>query len=379
MKPTSAGAGSWRATANIPETFQARGVAVHFTTPELSGARVRSGPRATIELAINSLAGGRGIYVLPWESAFAFSTPTIHDRVLVAAIKGLAGLTPAAVRSCALAVAVDGFAGPAAAVAAVHARDADRVARTLTNYHLLLAALRRHEPHATDLPEPGEVCSAAVMSALRPRFRSAAAAIAGPLRLPTEVVVNALEEIAGEFASIGVQDFCRQARVPGAVAAIRALRRDLARCIDGSAADGVRQIAFIAAAAGRTVAAADAALSVSTGLSTAAPKMIQQWLHDRQRISAVVARSGWLIDGWERICLLWQLIGNDTGRLAALNEMAALVPVLPVEAVGWPGVTPETVPEPGLRHNIAGQVELHSAACGQDAIARNEHIRALAA
>jgi rhodanese-related sulfurtransferase len=380
MKPTAAGA--WRPIANIPETFEARGVAVHFTTPELAGARVRPGPRATIELAINNPGGGRGIYVLPWESVSAFSTPTIHDRVLMTAVKDLAGLTPAAVRTCALAVAAEGFAG--ATAAAGHARDNDRLARTLANYHLLLAASRRHEPDATDLPEPGALCSAATMTALRPRFRGAASAIAGPLAVQTEVVLNAFEEIADALAPIGVREFCRHARVQAAVMAIRALRRDLARSCGGADSDGkvgpgARQIAFICAAAQQAVAAAETASSAAHTLASVPQELVRLWLHDSGQVAALAARPGWLIDGWERICLLWRLGGNAADARSVLDEMTALVPVLPAEADGWPGVTPRAAAEPGWRVHSAGASELPSAGCAQDAIARNEQLRALAA
>ena len=48
-----------------------------------------------------------------------------------------------------------------------------------------------------------------------------------------------------------------------------------------------------------------------------------------------IARPEWLLDGWERICLLWRAADERINRQMTLTEMVALVPTVPREADEW--------------------------------------------
>ena len=49
----------------------------------------------------------------------------------------------------------------------------------------------------------------------------------------------------------------------------------------------------------------------------------------------LVTRCDWLLDGWERVSLLWLAANSGHRGGPALLEMAPLVPVLPREVMEW--------------------------------------------
>jgi hypothetical protein len=46
-------------------------------------------------------------------------------------------------------------------------------------------------------------------------------------------------------------------------------------------------------------------------------------------------RTEWILDGWERFCLLWETAEQLSAQRAVLREMAQLVPMLPKEGTEW--------------------------------------------
>jgi hypothetical protein len=63
--------------------------------------------------------------------------------------------------------------------------------------------------------------------------------------------------------------------------------------------------------------------------------LLKRWIADPNSILAQAMRCDWLLDGWERVSLLWLTAASRASRRAALLEMAPLVPVLPHEVVEW--------------------------------------------
>jgi hypothetical protein len=129
-----------------PATFASRGVTVPFTTPLLTGGRVRQSKRSGTEFVVPNSSGGRGVYILFWPGVLELCSPTVHDRALAQRISCLARIDPANVRGSAMDVALEGYAGRKAAAAAEAARRSDH-SRVLLMQALLLAALiERVEP-----------------------------------------------------------------------------------------------------------------------------------------------------------------------------------------------------------------------------------------
>jgi len=91
-----------------------------------------------------------------------------------------------------------------------------------------------------------------------------------------------------------------------------------------------------------------------------------------------LARSEWLVDGWEQICVLWAWATTTAARRAALVELSSMVPILPKEVTTWMSQKVDTemlrkVPKI-VRANIDWQTGMYF-----ERVRRNEHLRALAA
>src|SRR5215472_10209040 len=95
----------------VPATFRERGVAVPFTTPLLTGARVRRAEQGGTELLMLNPAGAPGVYILPSTGLGTLCRPSVHDTRLNQRISTLPTITPASVRDAAREVAASGLAG----------------------------------------------------------------------------------------------------------------------------------------------------------------------------------------------------------------------------------------------------------------------------
>jgi len=94
-----------------PASFVERGLDAPFTAPLLAGARLRALNRSGIELVVPNPSGGRGVYILPWNSARTLCRPTVHDLRLYEELRRVPALTPGSVRLAARVVAIQGLAG----------------------------------------------------------------------------------------------------------------------------------------------------------------------------------------------------------------------------------------------------------------------------
>ena len=72
-------------------------------------------------------------------------------------------------------------------------------------------------------------------------------------------------------------------------------------------------------------------------LAADVPALLHQWSRAPAEVAARIARTEWLLDGWDRIALLWGDARWPAAQRAALLEMAQLVPDLPLEAADWTG------------------------------------------
>ena len=133
----------------MPSTFAERGVLVPFTTPALSGARVRSQEHAGVQAVLPRPSGGVGFYVVSLPSLNHFCRPTVHDRRLAQRLETLTEVTPATIRRIARDVAIEGLAA-ARQMAGRPALRRDQDARALTSFLLLLALWERVQPQGID-------------------------------------------------------------------------------------------------------------------------------------------------------------------------------------------------------------------------------------
>jgi len=309
----------------LPTTFLERGVAVPFTTPQLAGARARPGERKPLELVVTNPSGGRGVYIVGWDDVCSLCSLTLHDRRLIDAVSKLRGVTPLTIRHAAREVAAEGLAGGGAVTAVRRAREADDMARVQANFDLLLELLRQTEPKGEHLTPPEK----ARPLELEHRGKRAVARVAPKLGCPPESVVSALEQLARLFESVGV---AHSARVPAEIATLIRVRKEVLAYAERDSEENTDQARLVANVADLTIMLASATLDDARALAGDMLGLLRSWATDPGAPARLLARPDWLLDGWDRICAVWDT-APATEQIVA--EMAALVPVVPREADQW--------------------------------------------
>lgn len=363
-----------------PATFLERGAVVPFTTPQLMGARARPGERVALELIVPNPSGARGLYILPWARMPELCRPTVHDRKLAEAVAALRAVTPLAIRHAARAIAAEGLAGRAAAEAATGTDAAEEEARLLANFGLLLELVRQVESPG-DNPKPPEQESTAD---LEQRAKRAIGIIAPALGRANDQVAAALEELAGLFSGIGVGAHASAARIPATQIAVATLRKEIEALVHQPRAAEMAD--FVEADARGLMAVADITLTCARkvtadarALTTAMPELLRRWLTAPDDVIRIVSRPDWLMDGWERICLIWRTAGTEEEKSAALAEMAELVPALPHEVGDWVNRKLDVEAEQQRhRRKVVLMEDWRTGSAVLDMIERNEQLVAMA-
>jgi hypothetical protein len=349
-----------------PSTFLERGVAVPCTTPQLAGARARPGDRKPLELIVPSPAGGRGVYIMSWDDVPVLYTLTVHDRRLIEAVTKLRGVTPGGIRLMAREVAAEGLAGRGALTAARKAKEDEDLACLKANFDLLLELVRQTEPKELNLVPPAQDNP----ENLARRGRHAVARVARRLGRSAEAVVEALEQLATIFGNIGIG---HDARIPTEIAALTRVRGEVAAYAKSHPDDDGSEARMVADVAHLTVHMANAALADARALSGDIAGLLQRWATAPDPLAQFVARPDWLLDGWDRICALWDM-APSVG--STLTEMATLVPVVPREADDWLSHQlkwMDDVPRHHHRRRLVQQLEdWRTGYMIHDVIARNE-------
>jgi hypothetical protein len=357
-----------------PATFQERGVAVPFTTPLLAGARVRRGVRYNVEMVVPNPSGGRGVYILPWNSVRTLCRPTVHDSRLNQRIAGLSILTPASVRRMTQGVASQGLAGRQAMEAADAAAAMDRKDQLQTSFMLLVALTEQAEPgkrKAADWQRERSL-------ELERHARQSIVRIAPTLGRTPDDVLTALAELTEVFHPVGVAEQSVAGRVPRLLGCLVELRDELADWMRDHCEDNHIELAdMIAAATGQAITATETALNAAQAMTQDVTGLLLSWGKTPGTIVELAARPEWLLDGWERVCLLWRCSVNPEQRRAAMTEMAQLVPVMPRETTDWTSLPVDT-DDSAWSQNIVLNKDWRTGAAVLNLIARNERLRAFA-
>ena len=360
-----------------PPTFMERGVVVPFTTPLLTGARVRPGERGVTELLVPNPSGGRGVYILPWANLRALCQPTVHDRLLYKKAVKLTGITPSSIREIARQVAAEGLAGSAARQAALAAMAAEQHDRLMTNFRLLMRLIKQIVPGAAERLD----AQPASMADIEQRARQAVRLIADHIRHPPDVVASNLEALAGQFASIGMPGQAEVCRIPHLLRTLRRVHDEVAAWsgqFSDADGDGRSGAEMILAAADLTLSCAEATLAEALALTVDTVVLLRDWNATPEKIARLVARPDWLLDGWEQICALWDDATHSADRLAVLPEMAQIVPVLPQETASWVGVRVDPAKLAAFRRRVLLNEDWRTGTAVHSLTARNERLRALA-
>ncbi len=363
---------SQRVSPFQPTTFLERGVFVPFTTPMLAGARVRPADRCGLELIVPNPSGGRGDYILPWTALRSLCRPTVHDATLTERIGMLPSVSPATIRQVAWQIASEGLAGRAAGLAASAAQGAEEQGRLVTNFFLLLQLVQQAEPAGLGAVPPEQEAPAQ----LELRARRTIAALAPRLRQDAETIASTLEALAGLYTPIGLGDRVNRARLPHAIARVRLLRREVAT-LRPEAGDAAGELAeMVVRTADATLSLVGPAVQAARDSARHVVKLLVDWQADAKGVGRRLARPEWLLDGWDRIGRLWSLARDDAGRRECLDEIVALLPVIPKEAGEWVGFVLEAERPPRTQRFVSRHEDWRTGHCVEDTVARNEALLA---
>jgi len=331
-------------------TFRARGVTVPFTAPMLASARVRTADRGGVELILPNPSGGPGVFITDWPGATSLRAATLHDTLLFRRIARLGAPDPRLVREAALSVAEESYAGPAAVNAAHIRRDSDKAER-LRVREFLVGRFGQGQP--------------------------AEAAMAQTLGITIAAAVTALRIGCDSFAPIGLGPGDQSARLPRTIARLDAAADEIA---DWIARDPVHDADGIGAPTSQMLrAAAEMGRRFLQGLRRWCGEplaLLRRAVADPQSLRDQADRALWLMDGWERPSLIWEIADSTAMRRLALLEIAQSLPILPTEALSWtdPPVSPPP-PDLACRVSLGGNARL-TAAASLTLTRRNEALRA---
>jgi len=361
-------------SSHHPTTFLERGVSVPFTTPMLLGARARPSDRGGLELIVANPSGGRGIYILPWSGICRLCRPTVHDTRLYDRIGSSQAITPAAIRAAAQDVATQGLAGREAVEAAAAAQAEEIRDRLSTNFLLMVAAIRQTDP--SGIIDQMEVVTR--HPALQQRAKYSIDIIAPRLGRTSEAVFSDLEQLAGVLTPIGLDQQVPLARVPRLLAAITRFRTATMLWAHDNPGNSGAQATLAATIADVTITCAEHTLADARASTDGIIDLLKEWNTAPEPVARRLARTEWLVDGWEQICLIWESTTTTAERRVAINELAWMVPILPKEVTGWLSRQVDTDVTRSVGRIVPAHIDWRTGAYF-NRVARNERLRALAA
>ncbi len=354
-----------------PVTFAERGVLVPFTTPLLAGSRARPGERLGPELMVPNPAGGRGVYVVPWSSVSELCRPTVHDRRLNQKVEALITVTPGSIRQAAGEVALEGLAGREAQVAAATAVNLDDRGRALVRFLLTLALAEQVEARHHDLSQFSSPSDLLEQQALQTLEHGGSR-----LGLMAATISTDLEQLAAVFGAVGLQGQRQSARVIILLEMLSRLHEETTAFSQERRDEDGELAAMIAEVAGATLTCAATTVRDARRITGNPVELVRQWNTNPDQIKPLAARPEWLLDGWERICLLWQDAEMPGAREAALGEMATLVPVLPRETCDWVRLSLQPYSLFTYRRTVSLNEDWRSGSSVIELVSRNERLRA---
>jgi len=317
--------------AHYPGTFRERGTAAPFTAPLLAGARVRDANRSETEVLVPNPSGRRGVYILHWASVRERYRPTVHDTVLFQRISALDRLDPPAMRAAAWGVAREGLAGPEARIAAEAAAESDRAQSVLAHFLLLVGLVEQAEPRGLTITSAMERTKE-----FDHRGTVVLQRLAPSLGRSVPELQKALLAMSLAFAPIGVAPDDSRARLFKQLIQLQDTRDNMARSFEANQeSESIRLGRSVTASMETSFMRARTLLSATRTMLADPMTLLAQWLANPAQVTALAVRTEWVLDGWERICLLWHSAQHEAARRAALLEMAQLVPVLPRETLNW--------------------------------------------
>lgn len=356
-----------------PSTFLERGVAVPFTTPLLSSARVRLGHRLRLEFLISNPAGGAGYYVLHWDGILGLARITVHDRLLYDHVARIEFVTPTTIRETARTVAETGSAGRPAAAAARATRQKEYDDRLIANYLLTMRLMQQAGLKDVDWRslDPAD-------RNVRTRMRTLVERLEPLTGAKADTIFAWVEELSAIVAPLGFGGTEYVSRLGGTLSAVKHLHASLLQFAGSDVTEAAAAAQFIAEVAQVTIEIAESIFAACHAELRDLARLLLHWSAQRDRLLELFARPDWLLDGWHAIATLWDSAsagGRDQQR-AVIPELQRMVPVMPREASDWVGDTLLVERANRQRRWVKANIDWRTGVHVVDRTARNEMLRA---
>ena len=179
------------------------------------------------------------------------------------------------------------------------------------------------------------------------------------------------------FVPLGLPPAPDAARIPQLQAALERMRGETDQWSRINAGEDIANLAGrVADAAGAAAAIADRLIRNARALAADVPELLRRWSRAPQDLAGQIGRAEWVLDGWDRIVLLWQEARFPAGQRAALLEMAQLVVDLPEEVADWVDREPGLLQPVRSCRVISLNESWRTGSASFGLIARNERFRA---
>lgn len=308
----------------LPSTFEERGAAIPFTTPQLAHARVRGDWRGRLELVVAKFAESAGAYVIPWPAVKDIGTLTTHDVMLHEEVMKQNALDPHGVRLCALTVAKTGLAGPEIAEAAEKALAEDEEAKALNQVVLILRVIEEAEP---------AVAKTLVRELATPqgqdRIRETLSSVAGRLGIEADILDKRISALGDKTYDVGTAWSPSEGRLRRQLKKLEAMQKSTAEWASERLGEAAEQAKFTSDVAAYTIANAREVLQKFDKMLASPRAIVADWDIKAPAAEKLARRLTWLIDGWDPIVEMWMASTEEAQHIDALSRIASVLPFVP--------------------------------------------------
>jgi hypothetical protein len=309
----------------IPSTFEDRGIALSFTTPQLAYCRVRKDYRSRLEVTLPNIGSSRGNYVIPWSGLAEAMSLTVYDRALQEEVERMKALSPSDIRVAELIVAREGLAGPEAAESAAKSLADDEEQVTLTNLMFMAKVIM-----ASNGMTP-EMVAGIASGKSDQMVRTAAYQAAQAIGVKPTQLDHQLGRLARIVGPLGIEGAPEAGRLRRLVNDLEGFRDSLEPWAEEHPHGEVEVAGFCAEVSGLTLERANIAIGQFDAHVRDPLNVLQRWDEEIEKLQSLVTRLSWLLDGWELLIRIWDAAANlrRENQDSALLTIFRALPLLP--------------------------------------------------
>jgi hypothetical protein len=282
-------------------------------------------------------------------------------------------MDPRGVRATARQLAAEGLAGREASLAALAAAKADGQEQVLINFLMLVTLMEQIEP--TGLRIGAETERSPELDRRARKIVSQLAAAAG--RSP-EQIGDDLEALSDLFVTVGLEAETPPGWLQRLTGRLDSAADSLTAWANRFPNDESAPLASTLARSARVTArCAVETLRDARAMTRDMRGLLRTWTASPAEVAKYVNRPEWLLDGWDRFCVLWEVAGDIGTQRTVLPEMMQQIPPLPREGNEFALARSELDSLEPVLQNAQMNPGWRGAGSSHAPIARNERLRAL--